>query len=251
MKTLVPAIGLCAVLLASAPAHAQDAPGAVPPAPGAGPAMMLRGTTLAISAYGEVKAAPDMATISLGVQTQAPAAADAMSRNAAQMTRIIEALKRSGIADKDIKTSGLSLNAQYEYEPNKPPRLTGYQASNQVTITVYDLARLGPTLDATVASGANQIDGVSFGLKDPGAVEDAARLKAVQTLQARAQLYAGATGLHLGRLINLAEGASVTPPRPLPLMSMRAEAVAAPTTPVEAGQIDIRVDVSGLYELTK
>jgi uncharacterized protein YggE len=248
---LVPATGLAAVLLAFAGAHAQDASGAVPPGPGGGPMMMLRGTTLAISASGEVKATPDMATISLGVQTDAPTAAEAMSQNAAQMTRIVETLKRSGVADKDIKTSGLSLNAQFDYQPNKPPRLNGYQASNQVTVLVYDLARLGATLDAVVASGANEINGVGFGLKDPGAAEDAARLKAVQTLQARAQLYAGATGLHLGQLINLTEGEAVAPPRPIPLMAMRANAAVAATTPVEAGQLDIRIDVSGLYELTK
>jgi uncharacterized protein YggE len=252
MKLLIPAAVFAGALLvgSAAAARAQEGPDAGPQGMGPGMMLMSRGTTLAISAFGEVKAAPDMATISLGVQTQAGAAADAMSQNAAQMSRIIEALKHAGISDKDIQTSGLSLNAQYAYEQDKPPRLTGYQASNQVTINVNDLGKLGRTLDATVAAGANQINGVTFGLREPAAAEDVARRKAVETLQARAKLYAGATGLHVGRLINLSEGSSIIPPRPLPVMAMRAVA-AAPVTPVEGGQIDVRVDVSALYELTK
>ncbi len=222
---LAPTLGqvLTLLLLATAPAPVQaqpasDGDGAPPVAPGG----MFRASTLSLSAYGEVKAAPDMAGISLGVQTLAPTASEAMSQNAAQMDRIVAALKRAGIAAKDIQTSGLNLNAQYAYEQDKPPRLTGYQAANQVTITVYDLARLGQTLDAVVAAGANQINGITFGLKDPLAAEDAARLKAVQALRAKAQLYAGATGLRLVRLINLGEGASVSQsPRPMAMYSVR------------------------------
>ncbi len=119
-----------------------------------------------------------------------------------------------------------------------------------MTITVYDLARLGQTLDAVVAAGANQINGISFGLKDPQAAEDAARQKAVQSLRAKAELYAGATGLHLARLINLSEGSNVSqPPRPMAMYAVR-KAEAAPT-PVEAGELDVRIDISGLYELDK
>ena len=244
---LAGALAAAAMSCAAAPtAFAQAGPGPDMMGPGA----MFRATTLSISAYGEVKAAPDMASISLGVQTQAPTAAGAMTQNAAQMSRIVEALRRAGIEGKDIQTSGLNLSPQYVYEQDKPPRLTGYQASNQVTVTVFDLARLGPTLDATVAVGANQINGVSFGLKDPGAAEDAARLKAVQTLQARAQLYAGATGLHVGRLINLSEGVNGPSPMPISVMALR-KPMAAEATPVEPGQLSVRADVSGLYELAK
>ena len=216
----------------------------------AGQDAMFRATTLNISAFGEVRAAPDQASISLGVQTLAPTAAQAMSQNADQMTRVIAALKRGGIEAKDIQTSGLSLSAQYAYEQNKPPRLTGYQASNQVAVTVRDLKRLGPALDSVVASGANQINGVSFGLSDPRAAEDEARLKAVQALQAKAQLYAGATGYPLSRLVNLSEGGGYSPPQPRPLAAM-AFKVDASSTPVEAGEMSVRVDVSGLYELTR
>ncbi len=252
MNSPILAGALAALLLtsAAAAAPAQPAPSALG-GPAMTPGLMYRTTSLNISATGEVKAAPDMAGISLGVQSQAPTAAEAMSQNAARMTRIVAALKRAGAADKDIQTQGLNLSAQYAYEQNVPPRLTGYQASNEVTISVYDLARLGQTLDAVVAVGANQINGVSFGLKDPHAAEDAARLKAVQALQAKAQLYAGATGLRVGRLVNLNEGSNIfQPPRPQAMAAFRT-AQAAPSTPVEAGELDISVTISGVFELEK
>ena len=210
----------------------------------------FRATTLSISAFGEVKAAPDKATITLGVQTSAPTAAQAMSDNAARMTAVVAALRKQGLADRDIQTSNLNLSAQYDYEQNKPPRLTGYQASNDVTIAVNDIKRLGPTIDAVTAAGVNQINGVGFGLKDAQAAEDQARLKAVQALQAKAQLYAGATGYRIGRLVNLSEGGGAQPMPFAPKM-VTVTAVRAASTPVEAGELTVRADVSGLYELTR
>lgn len=239
------AAALTAVLVAAATgAQAQTAPGWRPDA-------MFGSTTLALSAFGEVKAAPDMATVSLGVQTLAPTAAEAMAANSRRMAEVIAAIRRGGVEAKDIQTSGLSLAPQYAYEQNQPPRLTGYQASNQVTVTVNDLARLGPVLDAVVGAGANQVDGVSFGLKDPQGVQDQARQKAVQALQAKARLYADATGYHVGRLVNLSETGGYAPEPLRPLARMSAAVVAAAPTPVEPGQLDVRVDITGLYELTK
>ena len=134
------------------------------------------------------------------------------------------ALKKAGIAAKDIQTSGLNLSPQYVYEQNQPPRLTGYQASNQVTVTVHDLTKLGAAVDATVNAGANQVNGISFGLNDPTAAENAAREDAVKALQAKADLYAKATGYRIGRLVSLSEGGGYTPQPPMPMMAMRLEA---------------------------
>ncbi len=252
MKTPALAGALAAALLGATALTGASAPAAfaqaAPEASGADSA--FRATTLSLSAFGEIKAAPDMATISLGVQTHAPTAAQAMSDNASRMSQVVATLKKGGIEARDIQTSGLNLGAEYAYEPNKPPRLTGYQASNQVTVIVNDLARLGPALDAVVAAGANQVNGVSFGLKNPGAAEDQARLKAVQALQAKAQLYAGATGHRVLRLVNLAEGGGFVPPAPVPMLR-RTAMVAEAATPVEPGQLNVRIDVSATYELAK
>ena len=211
MKALASAAGAALLLaVAALPAQAQTAPVAAADT-------MFRATTLNLAAYGEVEVAPDMATISLGVQTQARTAVAAMSQNAAQMSRVVAALRQAGIAEKDIQTSGLNLSAQYAYQDNQPPRLTGYQASNTVTIQVHDLAKLGQSIDAVVSVGANQVHGVSFGLRDRTKAENEARLQAVKALQAKAQLYAGATGHRVGRLVNLSEGDgyAVRPPMPI------------------------------------
>src|SRR5665213_1082832 len=150
MNTPLRVAGLACALLASTAVVAR--------AQGAGEAgRMFEATTLSVSAYGETKIAPDQAVITLGVQTIAPVAAEAMAQNAAQMSAVSTALRRAGIAEKDIQTSSLNLSPQYIYTPNEPAKLTGYQASNDVTITVEDLQRLGPTIDAVTAAGANPV----------------------------------------------------------------------------------------------
>ena len=241
MKTLLRA-GALALLLATASTGATLAETA--PAADA----MFRATTLNLAAYGETRVAPDIATINLGVQTEGKTAQAAMAANAQKMTQVSAALRAAGIAGKDIQTSNLNLNAQYAYEQNLPPRLTGYQASNQVTVTIRDLARLGPSVDAVVSAGANQVNGISFGLADPTVAENAARIEAVRALQAKADLYAKATGYRLQRLVSLSEsgGYAVQPPMPMMRMAMKADAA---STPVEGGELKVRIDINGLYEL--
>lgn len=212
--------------------------------------MMQPAPSLNLSAYGEVKAAPDMATITFGVQTEAVTAQQAMRDNAAQMTRVVAALRRAGIAERDIQTSGLNLSAQYDYVQNEPPRLRGYQASNRVTVIINDLNRVGSTADAVVAAGVNQIDGISFGLNDPAAAEDQARQIAVRNLQAKAALYAQALGRPLGDIRSLTEGGGYAPRPPMPMYAARAVAMdAAESTPVSAGELAVRIDITGVYDL--
>ncbi|HWA61976.1 MAG TPA: SIMPL domain-containing protein [Caulobacteraceae bacterium] len=242
MKSFLRAAALGAVLVtataAAAPALAAD--------PGASAAAFAT-TTLDLSAYGEARVAPDMATIVLGVETQAPTAVEAMRANADKAQRIVEALKRAGIDARDLQTSNLSLSPQYVYEQNQPPRLNGYQASNQLTVTVHDLARLGAVVDAVVGAGATNVGQISFGLANPTAAENTARIAAVKALQDKASLYANAVGYRIVRLVSLGEGsASIPQPRPpVPMMAMRAEAA----TPVEAGELKVRVDIAGTFEL--
>jgi uncharacterized protein YggE len=236
-------IALAGVLLAAAaalPAFAQSAPDAA-----------FRATTLNLSATGETKIAPDMATITLGVQNDAPTAAAALSANAAQMNKVVAALKKAGVAERDIQTSNLNVNPQYVYEQNQPPKLNGYQASNQVTIQVRDLAKLGQTVDATVNAGATNVGGISFGLQNPQAAEDAARQDAVRTLQAKADLYAKATGYKVVRLVNIGEGGGYTPAPPMPMFAMAAKRMEADSSPVSGGELKVRIDVSATYELAK
>jgi uncharacterized protein YggE len=248
MKTLVHA-GALGLMLAAGGLAAPSAMAQV-----AAPAAdaMFQATTLNLSAYGETRVAPDMATINLGVMTEGKTAAAAMAANAQKMTAVMAALKRAGIAEKDIQTSGLNLNAQYAYVPNVPPKLSGYQASNQVTVSVHDLTRLGAAVDATVSAGANQVNGVSFGLSDPTTAENAAREAAVKALTAKAELYAKATGHTITRLISLSEGGGYSAPPPMPVMMMKREMMAdAAASPVAPGELRVRIDVSGLYQMAR
>jgi uncharacterized protein YggE len=236
-RLALPALAAALLMGAAAPALAQDS--------------AFKATTFSLSAYGETRIAPDMATITLGVQTDAPTAVDALKANGARMNQVMAALKKAGIAERDIQTSNLNLNAQYAYEQNQPPKLTGYQASNQVTITVRDLTKLGAAVDATVSAGANTVNGISFGLANPQAAEDAARLDAVKALQAKAELYGRATGYKAVRLVNLSEGGGYTPPSPpMPMFAM-AKREMSDATSIAAGELKVRVDVSATYEAAK
>ncbi|QTC91816.1 SIMPL domain-containing protein [Brevundimonas goettingensis] len=206
--------------------------------------------SLNLSATGEVKVAPDMATITFGVVTEAQTAQEAMAQNATQMTRVAAALRRAGIAERDIQTSGLNLQAQYDYVQNEPPKLRGYQATNRVTVNINDLTRVGTTADAVVAAGVNQIDGISFGLKDPKTAEDQARRLAVQALQAKARLYAEALGVQLGGIRSLNEGGGYTPQPPMPVFAMaRMQSAGADSTPVSAGELSVKIDITGVYDI--
>jgi uncharacterized protein YggE len=245
MKTMMRAAGLgLALTFAAAPAVLAQA---APPAADT----MFRATTLNLSAYGETRVEPDMATITLGVTTEGKTAAEAMSANAQRMTAVIASLRKAGIAERDIQTSNLNLNPQYRYEPNEAPVLVGYQASNQVAVRVLDLKRLGAAVDASVGAGANQVQGISFGLKDPTTAENAAREAAVKALAAKAELYARATGYRVARLVSLSEAGGYAPRPPVPMVEMAARSFAKDATPVQGGELAVRIDISGLYEVTR
>jgi len=234
-------------LAAPAVASAQSQPG------GSSPMQvhaMAQQPALNLSAYGEVKVAPDQATINFGVVTEAVTAQEAMAQNAQQMTRVVAALRRAGIAERDIQTSGLNLSAQYDYQQNEPPKLRGYQATNRVTVIINDLTKVGTTADAVVTAGVNQIDGIAFGLKDPKAAEDQARQLAVRALQDKARLYAQALGVELGGVRSLTEGGGFTPepPRPMYARAMAMDSAGA-STPVSAGELTVRIDIAGTYDI--
>lgn len=222
-----------AALAIAAPLAAQTAP-----------------TLLTVAAEGRVERAPDVADLSAGVVTQAATASEALRLNAGRMTTVIAALKRAGIADRDIQTSGLNLNPQYRYVENQPPQLTGYQAVNNVSVRVRDLGNMGRTVDALVAQGANQINGPSFRLDKPDAALDEARVAAIAKARARAELYARATGLSVRRIAQISEtGGMVPPPYPVPMV--RAEAMAAKdaSTPIAAGEVEASITVNVTFEL--
>lgn len=186
--------------------------------------LMSEGTLLDVVAEGEANRVPDIATIRAGVVTQAPTAAAALSANATQMKSVLAALKAAGVADRDVQTATISLNPQYRYAENQPPVITGYQASNTVSVRFRDIAKSGNILDALVKQGANQIDGPNLSIDQMEAAQDEARTDAVKRARARADLYAKALGMRVERLVSLSEGGEIGMPGPMPVMMARMEA---------------------------
>lgn len=224
---------------------------AVPPGAGAQPApphaMSATGPVVTLSAEAQVERAPDLAVMSAGVVTDAPTASEAMRLNAERMAQVVAAVRRAGVAERDIQTSGLSLQPQYDYQDRRAPRLVGYRASNQASVRLRDLARAGPVMDSLVAAGANQVSGPAFEIAEPDAALDAARSAAVAKARARADLYARALGLRVKRVISLSEGVErIPPPMPVARMAMAAESA---DTPVVPGEVELRARVTLTVEL--
>lgn len=210
--------------------------------------MAIEGTLLSVSAEGTSEAAPDMGTISLGVTTDGATAQAALTANSQRMNALMQSLRRAGLADRDIQTSNVSVNPQYAYEEGRPPRVTGYQASNQVTARVRNLSNLGRVIDAAVSAGGNTVNGISFSHQDPDAQLDAARRDAVAAARRRADLYAQAFGMRVHRVISISEGGGYSPPMPIMVTASRM-AEAAPPPPIAPGEIETRVSINVMYEL--
>lgn len=232
------------------PATTSSVPGEAP-VPSSHPNSIQPETTLSISASGEVSRSPDIATITAGVQTEAPTASQAMSQNAERMEGVYKALRDASVAERDMQTSNLSLQPSYDYSnrDGAPPKVTGYTASNQLSVKVRDLDNLGRTMDAIVAQGGNTISGLQFGLDDPSEARDEARRQAIQKAVERANLYAEATGYRVARIVTISESSNNYSP-PMPMMAVRSEAADA-TTQVSGGEVGYSVDVNVTFELRK
>ena len=214
-------------------------------------------TLLTLSAEGRVTRAPDVATFSAGVVSQGTTATDALRANAIDMTKVITALKRAGVADKDIQTSNISLNPVYQPQRNLPdgtvepaqPRIIGYQANNTVSVRHRNLGDFGKVIDALVSAGANQVNGPGYEVDDPEPAQDEARTAAMKKARARAELYARAAGLRVARIVSISESGGWSPPQPVMYRMAAMDAAPAPSTPVQAGELQMSVNVSVQFEL--
>jgi uncharacterized protein YggE len=189
-----------------------------------------------------------LAVINLGVTTDGQTAQAALQENARRMTALTQALRRAGIAERDIQTSNVSVYPQQQYRENQAPLITGYQANNTVTAKVRNVNNLGRVIDAAVGAGGNTIHGVSFSHANPDAQLDLARRDAIAEARRRADLYANALGMRVHRIVAVQEGGGYAPPMPVP-MAARMEAAQDASTPVSPGQIETRVSVGVTFEL--
>jgi uncharacterized protein YggE len=227
LKTFAPGALALLILAATPAAAAEEAP-----------------RRLVVNGTGEASARPDIAVISAGVVVQADTASVALADNTRAMNAMFEQLRAAGLPPEDVQTSQFSVMPLYESrrvdpETIEPPRIVGYQVSNQVTARVRDLERLGAILDALVRAGANSIDGPSFDIADPEQLLNPARDAAVADALAKAERYAAAARVKLGEIISIEEGGFYAPPRPM----MRAEAMAA-DVPIAPGQTELSASVT-------
>lgn len=202
--------------------------------------------TVTVSATGTAIAVPDTARIATGVLSEAATAREALTANNTAMAKLIAALKENGIEAQDIQTSGFNLNPRYTNpREGQPAVIDGYQAANQVTVHVRNLDKLGEVLDKLVSIGANQMNGITFEVSAAETLRDAARKEAIVNARRRAELFAAAAGVKVGKVVSITEGAMIEP-RPY----FKAGRVAAmEAVPVERGTQSLEATVTVTWEL--
>jgi uncharacterized protein len=191
-----------------------------------------------------VSVAPDTAMIRIGVTSQGKNAREASEANAKQMTAVLNAIKASGIDARDIQTSRLSLQPQYDTNKAGTARLTGFQVTNQVTVRIRNIDILPAIIDHAIAAGANEMSGIEFVVSQQSKLLDQARAAAIVDAHRKAELYAKAAGAKLGRVVAITDEGAAPPPRPV-MQTLRAGA-----TPVAPGEQTLRASVTVSYELS-
>jgi uncharacterized protein YggE len=200
---------------------------------------------ITVTGEATVAVAPEAAVIRIGVSSLDKTARDASDANAKQMTAVIAAIKNDGIAERDIQTSRLSLQPQYDASKAGPARLTGFQATNQITVRIRDIDKLPGLLDRAIAAGANEMSGIEFVVPEQSKLLDRAREDAVADARRKAELYARAAGAKLGHVVAITEEGSAPPVRPMQVLRSGAQ------VPIAPGEQNLKAVVTISYELVQ
>jgi uncharacterized protein len=201
---------------------------------------------LTVAGRAEIQVAPDTVDIQLGVENQAPTAREAMERTNRAMQAIIERLRRAEVPERSIRTATLRLEPVYESPPGREVRLVGYRAANILTVTLKDVTRAGPVLDAGLEAGANRLVGIQFRLANDLPARLEALKAATAEAQAKARAIAASLDVSLGPVENVTESAEVVP---IPRFEAMAARAMTSSTPVQAGDITVHADVSVRYRI--
>lgn len=212
------------------------------------------GPVIELSVYESVTTEPDLVTIGAGVTSEAPTAVQAMRQNSVEMRKVIDQIKSLGVDDKDIQTTGINLNAQYDYDRESRRQIfRGYSVSNRVSVKLREIDETGRVLDALVTAGATDLSGPSFSIEDDEAAKDEARKRAVARAKERAEAYANMLGYDGVEVLEINE--TLRGSNPMPQMAARAvlgaEAAADMSAPVQPGQVSTGVNITIKYEMTK
>ncbi|HEX2817666.1 MAG TPA: SIMPL domain-containing protein [Phenylobacterium sp.] len=227
------AIAAAAQLAMAAPALAQTGEAA------------FRTTTLSLSAQGETRLKPDIVTLSLGVTSEAATAQAASAEASQKINAVVQALRSAGVAQRDIQTQWVQLTPRYSERSGSPRQIVAQQASSTLTVTVRDIGRAGAVLDLSVAAGANLVQGVRFGLADPAAPQRQARDQALRALQTEAVEVATVMGQRVVRLVSVNTQAYSD----VVVTASRMAAPMAAGASIEPGELTVRADANGVFEL--
>lgn len=231
---------VAAACLATVPAHAAVVE------------IEAEGPVIELSIFESVTAEPDMATISAGVTTEARTAVEAMRMNSIEMRRVIDEIKAQGVDEKDIQTTGINLNARYDYNRGtQRNEFRGYQVSNRVSVKLREIEATGQVLDALVSVGATDLNGPSFSIEDDTAAKDEARARALERAQQRAGAYAAMLGYDEVRVLEINESIRASGPVPQVAMRSAMEADVAAAPPVQPGMVSTGVAITIKFELVE
>lgn len=196
------------------------------------------------AARGEVRVAPDRATIHISVQTRAATAAAAATENAAKQKAVFDALRALGLQSDQLSTINYAVYPEQRYEPNREPTVIGYNVTNTLLVDVKDLKQVGPVIDAALSKGANMISSLQFYASNTDEARRNAMATAIQKARLDAEAAARAAGGSLGSLLEISIGAYYPPP-PRPMTVARGQVAAvAEATPINPGEQTLSVDVN-------
>ena len=211
------------------------------------------GPVVELSITEQIEAEPDIVNVGAGVVTDAPTAVEALRQNSVEMRKVIERIKALGVAERDIQTSGINLNARYDYDQRQQRQVfRGYQAMNQISVKLRNIDETGKVLDALVVAGATNLDGPRFSLEDDAQAKARARATAMQRGREQALEYAQLAGYSGIRLLEVNETITGRSPGPYPVVrTASVEAAADQSAPVQPGLISTGVNVTVKYEMTR
>jgi uncharacterized protein len=202
------------------------------------------------SAQGEVKVAPDKATVSIGVQTRASTAAAAAAQNSQKQRAVIDAIKAKGVPAEQISTSNFNVipETRYDQAGQAAPRTISYLVVNSISVELKRIDLTGPVIDAALAAGANQINSLNFGIQNADSARRSALAQAVAKARADAEVMARAAGGSLGSLIEMHASESYMPGPPVPYMAEQRMAAMDKSVPVEPGQETVRASITARWQ---
>lgn len=217
--------------------------------PASTPAIVGPGITVGGTA--NVAGTPDTLLLDLSVVATATTVSAALSSANRSAGAVQKSLLGSGVAKRDLQTSGLNISPDYDYSKSGTPRLKGYQVAESITAKLRDLARAGDAIGRAVSAGGNavRVNGISLDLEDTGAMVSAARDKAFADARTKAEQYAKAAGRSLGEVVSIAEDVGTPSPTPMPYAGLDLARADAKSVPIQPGSQDVSVSVTVVFSM--